>query len=166
MTTAAALHGSGITQVETSGQAAEALRPLAGALAFSLFALGIIGTGLLGVPVLAGSAAYAVAEARRWRSGLWRKPKDAPFFYGTLALATVIGILLNFSPINPIRALYWSAVINGVVAVPVMIILMHMTANPKVMGKFRVSDGLRAIGWISTFVMFFASLAMVVTSAI
>jgi NRAMP (natural resistance-associated macrophage protein)-like metal ion transporter len=166
MTTAAALHGSGVTQVETSGQAAEALRPLAGPLAFSLFALGIIGTGLLGVPVLAGSAAYAVAEARRWRSGLWRKPKDAPFFYGTLALATVIGILLNFSPINPIRALYWSAVINGVVAVPVMIILMHMTANPKVMGKFRVSDGLRAIGWISTFVMFFASLAMVMTSVI
>jgi Mn2+/Fe2+ NRAMP family transporter len=164
ITTAATLHASGVTQVETSSQAAEALRPLAGPLAFWLFALGIIGTGLLAVPVLAGSAAYAVAEARRWRSGLWRKPKDAPFFYGTLALATVMGIVLNFSPINPIRALYWSAVINGVVAVPVMIILMHMTANPKVMGKFRVSDGLRVIGWISTSVMLFAALAMVVTS--
>ena len=164
ITTAATLHASGVTQVETAGQAAEALRPLAGPLAFSLFALGIVGTGLLAVPVLAGSAAYAVAEARRWRLGLWRKPKDAPFFYATLALATVMGIVLNFSPINPIRALYWSAVINGVVAVPVMIILMHMTANPKVMGKFRVSDGLRVLGWLSTFIMFFAALAMVVTS--
>jgi Mn2+/Fe2+ NRAMP family transporter len=164
ITTAATLHASGVTQVETSGQAAEALRPLAGPLAFSLFALGIVGTGLLAVPVLAGSAAYAVAEAQRWRLGLWRKPKDAPFFYATLALATVMGIVLNFSPINPIRALYYSAVINGVVAVPVMIILMHMTANPKVMGKFRVSDGLRVLGWLSTFIMFFAALAMVVTS--
>lgn len=164
ITTAATLHASGVTQVETAGQAAEALRPLAGPLAFSLFALGIVGTGLLAVPVLAGSAAYAVAEARRWRLGLWRKPKDAPFFYATLALATVMGIVLNFLPINPIRALYWSAVINGVVAVPVMIILMHMTANPKVMGKFRVSDGLRVLGWLSTFIMFFAALAMVVTS--
>jgi Mn2+/Fe2+ NRAMP family transporter len=164
ITTAATLHASGVTQVETSGQAAEALRPLAGPLAFSLFALGIVGTGLLAVPVLAGSAAYAVAEARRWRLGLWRKPKDAPFFYATLALATVMGIVVNFSPINPIRALYYSAVINGVVAVPVMIILMHMTANPKVMGKFRVSDGLRVLGWLSTFIMFFAALAMVVTS--
>lgn len=164
VTTAATLHASGVTQIETSSQAAEALRPLAGPLAFSLFALGIVGTGLLAVPVLAGSAAYAVAEARRWRSGLWRKPKDAPFFYGTLTLATAIGVVLNFSPINPIRALYWSAVINGVVAVPVMILMMHMTANPKVMGKFRVSDGLRTIGWMSTFVMFFAAVAMVVTS--
>jgi Mn2+/Fe2+ NRAMP family transporter len=164
ITTAATLHASGVTQVETSSQAAEALRPLAGPLAFWLFALGIVGTGLLAVPVLAGSAAYAVAEARRWRSGLWRKPKDAPFFYGTLTLATLIGVIMNFSPINPIRALYWSAVINGVVAVPVMIVLMHMTANPKVMGKFRVSDGLHVIGWISTSVMFFAALAMVVTS--
>jgi Mn2+/Fe2+ NRAMP family transporter len=164
ITTAATLHASGVTQVETSGQAAEALRPLAGPLAFSLFALGIVGTGLLAVPVLAGSAAYAVAEARRWRLGLWRKPKDAPFFYATLALATVMGIVVNFSPINPIRALYYSAVINGVVAVPVMIILMHMTANPKVMGKFRVSDGLRVLGWLSTFIMFFAALVMVVTS--
>jgi NRAMP (natural resistance-associated macrophage protein)-like metal ion transporter len=109
ITTAATLHANGVTQVETSSQAAEALRPLAGPLAFWLFALGIVGTGLLAVPVLAGSAAYAVAEARRWRSGLWRRPKDAPFFYGTLTLATLIGVIMNFSPINPIRALYWSA---------------------------------------------------------
>jgi NRAMP (natural resistance-associated macrophage protein)-like metal ion transporter len=164
MTTAATLHATGITRIETSGQAAEALRPLVGPFAFALFALGIIGTGLLAVPVLAGSAAYAVAEARRWRSGLWRKPKDAPFFYSTLTLATIVGIILNFSPINPIRALYWSAVINGVVAVPVMIIMMHMAANRKVMGKFGVSGTLRAMGWISTLVMFFAALGTVVTS--
>jgi Mn2+/Fe2+ NRAMP family transporter len=166
MTTAATLHASGVTHIETSSQAAEALRPLAGSFAFTLFALGIVGTGLLAVPVLAGSAAYAVAEARKWELGLWRKPQNAPLFYGTLTLATVIGIVLNFSPINPIRALYWSAVINGVVAVPVMVVMMHMTHNPKVMGKFRVTDGLRTVGWMATAVMFFAALAMVVTSVI
>ncbi len=166
ITTAATLHASGVTRIDTSSQAAEALRPIAGSFAFALFTLGIIGTGLLAVPVLAGSAAYAVAEARRWHSGLWRKPKDAPFFYGTLSLATLIGVALNFSPINPIRALYWSAVINGVVAVPVMIIMMHMTRNPKVMGKFRVADGLRVTGWLATIVMFLASMGMLVTSII
>jgi NRAMP (natural resistance-associated macrophage protein)-like metal ion transporter len=166
ITTAATLHASGVTRIDSSSQAAEALRPIAGSFAFALFTLGIIGTGLLAVPVLAGSAAYAVAEARRWHSGLWRKPKDAPFFYVTLSLATLIGVALNFSPINPIRALYWSAVINGVVAVPVMIIMMHMSRNPKVMGKFRVADGLRAAGWLSTIVMFLASLGMLVTSII
>jgi Mn2+/Fe2+ NRAMP family transporter len=166
MTTAATLHASGVTQIETSSQAAEALRPLVGSFAFTLFSLGIVGTGLLAVPVLAGSAAYAVAESRKWELGLWRKPQNAPLFYGTLTLATVIGIVLNFSPINPIRALYWSAVINGVVAVPVMVIMMHMTHNPKVMGKFRVADGLRAVGWMATAVMFFAAIAMVVTSVI
>jgi Mn2+/Fe2+ NRAMP family transporter len=137
-----------------------------GSFAFTLLSLGIVGTGLLAVPVLAGSAAYAVAESRKWELGLWRKPQNAPLFYGTLTLATVIGIVLNFSPINPIRALYWSAVINGVVAVPVMVIMMHMTHNPKVMGKFRVADGLRAVGWMATAVMFFAAIAMVVTSVI
>jgi NRAMP (natural resistance-associated macrophage protein)-like metal ion transporter len=162
-TTAATLHVGGITNIETSAQAAEALRPLAGPLAFTLFALGIIGTGLLAVPVLAGSAAYAVGEARKWPVGLGRKPKQAKAFYATLTIATMIGVALNFSPINPIRALYWSAVINGVVAVPVMIIMMHMTANPKVMGKFPVSDGLRSVGWIATAVMAAAAVAMGVT---
>jgi Mn2+/Fe2+ NRAMP family transporter len=162
-TTAATLHSNGITNVETSAQAAEALRPVAGAFAFTLFALGIIGTGLLAVPVLAGSAAYAVGEARKWPVGLARKPEKAKAFYVTLTIATMIGVALNFSPINPIRALYWSAVINGVVAVPVMIIMMHMTANPKVMGKFIVSGGLRSIGWIATAVMAAAATAMGVT---
>jgi NRAMP (natural resistance-associated macrophage protein)-like metal ion transporter len=163
-TTAATLHRSGITNIETSAQAAEALRPVAGPFAFTLFALGIIGTGLLAVPVLAGSAAYAVCEARRWPVGLGRKPEKAKAFYVTLTIATMIGVTLNFSPINPIRALYWSAVVNGVVAVPVMVIMMHMTANPKVMGQFTINGGLRSAGWVATAVMAAAALAMAATS--
>jgi NRAMP (natural resistance-associated macrophage protein)-like metal ion transporter len=166
ITSAATLHASGVTNIETSSQAAEALRPLAGPFAFALFAVGIIGTGLLAVPVLAGSAAYAVGEARKWPVGLSRKPKQATAFYGTLTLATVIGIGLNFSPIDPIRALYWSAVINGVVAVPIMVTLMHMTANPKVMGKFPVHDGLRMVGWLSTAAMAFAAAGMLASLAV
>ena len=166
ITTAATLHANGITNIETSSQAAEALRPVAGPFAFGLFALGIVGTGLLAVPVLAGSAAYAVGEARKWPVGLARKPMQAKGFYASLALATIIGIVINFSPINPIKALYWSAVINGIVAVPIMITMMHMTANPKVMGEFPVNDGLRLVGWISTGVMTVAAVAMIVTAAI
>jgi NRAMP (natural resistance-associated macrophage protein)-like metal ion transporter len=166
VTTAATLHANGIIDIETSSQAAEALRPVAGPFAFALFALGIIGTGLLAVPVLAGSAAYAVSEARRWPIGLARRPMQAKAFYATLTLATMIGVAINFFPINPIKALYWSAVINGVVAVPVMITMMHMTANPKIMGKFPVHDGLRWVGWMSTAVMAAAGIAMTVTMVI
>jgi len=164
VTTAATLHASGVTDIESSSQAAEALRPVAGSFAFTLFALGIVGTGLLAVPVLAGSAAYAVGEARRWPVGLARKPRQAKAFYATLTLATMIGVLINFSPINPIKALYWSAVINGVVAVPVMIIMMLMTENPRIMGKYPVHDGLRMVGWMSTAVMAVAASAMAVTA--
>src|SRR6266566_1729069 len=160
VTTAATLHASGITDISTSSAAAEALRPVAGPFAFTLFALGIVGTGLLAVPVLAGSAAYAIGEARRWPVGLGRKPQKAKRFYTTIALATMVGIALNFSPINPIKALYWSAVVNGVVAVPVMISMMHMTGNPKIMGRFSIHDGLRWIGWIATAVMGVAAVAM------
>jgi NRAMP (natural resistance-associated macrophage protein)-like metal ion transporter len=166
ITSAATLHASGVTNIESSTQAAEALRPLAGPFAFSLFAAGIVGTGLLAVPVLAGSAAYAVGEARNWPVGLSRKPKQATAFYATLTLATAIGVALNFSPIDPIRALYWSAVINGVVAVPIMITLMHMTANPKVMGRFPVHDGLRMVGWLSTVAMAFAAVELLATLAL
>jgi NRAMP (natural resistance-associated macrophage protein)-like metal ion transporter len=166
ITTAATLHANGIVDIETSSQAAEALRPVAGKFAFALFALGIIGTGLLAVPVLAGSAAYAIGEARRWPLGLARQPKRAKAFYATLTLATMIGVVINFSPINPIKALYWSAVINGVVAVPVMITMMHITGNPKIMGKFPVHDGLRLVGWMSTAVMAAAAIAMTVTAVI
>jgi len=166
VTTAATLHAAGVTDIATSSQAAEALRPVAGPFAFALFAIGIIGTGLLAVPVLAGSAAYAIGEARRWPVGLGRKPEKAKAFYATLTIATMVGVALNFSPINPIKALYWSAVINGVVAVPVMVAMMHMTANPKVMGKFPVHDGLRLIGWMATAVMAAAAIAMGVTAIV
>jgi NRAMP (natural resistance-associated macrophage protein)-like metal ion transporter len=166
VTTAATLHAGGVTDIATSSQAAEALRPVAGPFAFTLFALGIIGTGLLAVPVLAGSAAYAIGEARRWPVGLGRKPEKAKAFYATLTIATMVGVALNFSPINPIKALYWSAVINGVVAVPVMVTMMHMTANPKLMGKFPVHDGLRLVGWMATAVMAAAAIAMGVTAII
>jgi Mn2+/Fe2+ NRAMP family transporter len=164
VTTAATLHVAGVKDIETSTQAAEALRPVAGAFAFTVFTLGILGTGLLAVPVLAGSAAYALAEARRWPQGLARKPKAAKAFYATIALATMIGALINFSPINPIKALFWSAVINGVVAVPVMAIMMTMTANPKIMGGFVIGRTLTAVGWIATAVMAAAVVGMVVAS--
>jgi len=118
------------------------------------------------VPVLAGSAAYAVGEAGRWPIGLHRKPSKARAFYATITLATLIGMVLNVSPINPIKALYWSAVINGVVAVPVMAIMMHMTGNRKIMGRSPVHDGLRFVGWIATGVMAAAAIAMVVTAVL
>ena len=165
-TTAATLHASGITDIATSSQAAEALRPVAGSFAFTLFTFGIVGTGLLAIPVLAGSAAYALAEARRWPLGLARKPMQAKAFYATLALATLTGASMNFLPLSPIKALYWTAVINGVVAVPVMVTLMHMTGNRDIMGKFPVHDGLRLVGWISTGVMAVAAFAMGITALI
>jgi Mn2+/Fe2+ NRAMP family transporter len=160
VTTAATLHAHGVADIQSSAQAAEALRPIAGNFAFALFAMGIIGTGLLGVPVLAGSAAYAVGEAMEWPSGLARQPKEAMAFYGTLALATVSGIGLNFFPIDPIRALYWSAVVNGVIAVPVMVIMMLMAARPRVMARFAISGCLQTVGWISAGVMALAAAGM------
>jgi NRAMP (natural resistance-associated macrophage protein)-like metal ion transporter len=164
ITTAATLHSAGITNIETSSQAAEALKPVAGSFAFAIFTLGIVGTGLLSVPVLAGSAAYAVGEARKWPVGLGRRPMKAKAFYAAIAVATMIGAAINFSPINPIKALYWSAVINGVVAVPVMAMMMLITANSKVMGKFTISGSLRAIGWAATGVMAAAVAGMALTA--
>jgi len=158
--TAATLHQSGIVDIETSAQAAEALRPIAGPLAFLLFSLGIIGTGMLAIPVLAGSAAYAVAETFRWRRGLDRKPREARGFYAIVALATLGGTALTFSPIDPIRALFWSAVINGVISVPVLIVMMLLAGNAKVMGKFVSSPRLKFVGWLATAVMAAAVCAM------
>jgi NRAMP (natural resistance-associated macrophage protein)-like metal ion transporter len=160
ITTAATLHVAGITDIETSSQAAEALKPIAGAFAFTVFTLGIVGTGLLAVPVLAGSAAYALGEARKWPIGLARQPKEAISFYVTIAVATMTGTLINFSPINPIRALYWSAVINGVVAVPVMIVMMLMAADSNIMGKFSITGPLRVLGWTATIVVAAAAIGM------
>ena len=158
--TAATLHQSGIVDIETSAQAAEALRPIAGPLAFLLFSLGIIGTGMLAIPVLAGSAAYAVAETFRWRRGLDRKPREARGFYAIVALATLGGTALTFSPIDPIRALFWSAVINGVISVPVLIVMMLLAGNAEVMGKFVSSPRLKFVGWLATAVMAAAVCAM------
>ena len=152
-TTAATLHQAGITSIESSTQAAEALRPIAGDFAFLLFALGIIGTGLLAVPVLAGSAAYAVGEACKWPVGLGRKPSKAAAFYGALAVSTILGMAITLTPVDPIKALYWSAVINGVVAVPVMTVMLLMSAQRKVMGRFVIVGWLRWLGWASTAVM-------------
>ncbi len=163
LTTAATLHAAGITDIQTSAQAAKALEPLAGRFAFELFALGIVGTGLLAVPVLAGSAAYGVAEAFKWRASLEQRPAQAKEFYGVLAVATLIGLGLNFVGINPIRALFWSAVINGVVSVPLMVVTMFMAANPQVMGQFSLPLRLRIVGWIATVVMLVASIGLFVT---
>jgi NRAMP (natural resistance-associated macrophage protein)-like metal ion transporter len=166
ITTAATLHAAGITDIDSSSQAAEALRPVAGPFAFALFTLGIVGTGLLAVPVLAGSAAYALGEARKWPIGLARKPKKAKAFYLAIASATLIGIFINFSPIDPIKALYWSAVINGVVAVPVMAIMMLMAVNKKVMGPFTIPPAMRVIGWGATAVMALAVVGMAAAACV
>jgi NRAMP (natural resistance-associated macrophage protein)-like metal ion transporter len=164
ISTAATLHAAGVTDIQTSAQAAEALRPLAGNSAFLLFSLGIIGTGLLAVPVLAGSAAYAVAEAFEWRSGLDLKLLEAREFYAIIALATLGGVALDFTPIDPIKALFWSAVINGVIAVPIMVIMMLLADDPKVMGTFTVTRRLKALGWLATWTMAAAVVAMVVAA--
>jgi Mn2+/Fe2+ NRAMP family transporter len=153
VSTAATLNAHGITDIQTSAQAAEALRPIAGEFTFALFATGIIGIGLLAVPVLAGSGAYALGEALGWTTGLDRKPLDAKAFYGTIAVSTLIGILINFVGLDPIKALFWSAVINGVVAVPLMVIIMFMAVRRDVMGRFVLPRALWAMGWLCTGVM-------------
>jgi NRAMP (natural resistance-associated macrophage protein)-like metal ion transporter len=163
LTTAATLHQAGILDVQTSGQAAKALEPIAGQFAFLLFAVGIIGTGLLAVPVLAGSAAYGVAETFRWHASLQKKPEQAPRFYGILAVASLLGLALNFMKVDPIQALYWSAIINGVVAVPVMIVTMFLASNPKVMSQFVIPKGLRIVGWVATLVMALAAVGLFAT---
>ena len=157
--TAATLHSHGIVDVATSAQAAEALRPIAGEFAFALFALGIIGTGLLAVPVLAGSAAYAVSEVFGWAESLDARPNDARAFYATIAVATMLGAALNFIGLDPVRALYWAAVVNGVLAAPLMAVMMLIVRNPRVMGRLTVSRSTAIWGWAATAVMAAASLA-------
>jgi Mn2+/Fe2+ NRAMP family transporter len=164
LTAAATLHAHGILDIQTASQAAKALEPLAGRFAFVVFALGIIGTGLLAVPVLAGSAAYGVSEAFGWTASLQKKPRQAVRFYFTIGISTCIGIALTFAHINPMKALFWSAVINGIVAVPVMAIMMILTHNRKIMGKFTLPAYLRWVGWLATAVMLFASLGLFFTS--
>ena len=151
--TAATLHAHGITNVTSAAQAAEALRPIAGQFAFALFAVGIIGTGLLAVPVLAGSAAYAVSETFDWTEGLDRQPREAKAFYGVIALATLGGVALNFIGIDPMSALYWAAVVNGLLAPPLMVVTMLIARNPAVMGDLVLGRGLEFGGWLATAVM-------------
>jgi NRAMP (natural resistance-associated macrophage protein)-like metal ion transporter len=164
VTAAATLHVNGVTDIQSSAQAAAALKPVAGAAAEFLFALGIVGTGLLAVPVLAGSAAYGLGEALRWPTGLDRKPKEAKAFYGTIAIATLIGVGLNMTPIDPIKALYWSAVINGIVAVPIMVVMMLMASQERIMGEQTIGRGLTIFGWLATAVMAVTAVAMIATS--
>jgi NRAMP (natural resistance-associated macrophage protein)-like metal ion transporter len=163
LSTAATLHAAGITEIQTASQAAEALRPLAGELTFVLFSAGIIGTGMLAVPVLAGSAAYAVAEAFDWKTGLDRQLFEAKEFYALVTFATMGGVMLNFSGIDPIKALLWSAVINGLIAVPIMVVMMLLAQRRDVMGEFVVSPRLRALGWTATGVMALVVVAMLIT---
>ncbi|MEP6967890.1 MAG: divalent metal cation transporter [Pseudomonadota bacterium] len=163
LTTAATLHAHGVTNIQSSAQAAEALKPIAGPFVFLVFALGIIGTGLLALPVLAGSAAYALGEAMGWHVGLARKLRRAPGFYGAIAAAMVIGGLLNFVHIDPIKALFWSAVINGVVAVPVMVLIMHLASHKAATGDFKLHWGLQVMGWLATAAMAAAAVGMFAT---
>ncbi|HWX03275.1 divalent metal cation transporter [Collimonas sp.] len=163
LTTAVSLGMHGITDIQTSAQAATALRPIAGEFAFVLFSAGIIGTGLLAVPVLAGSAAYAMAGAFHWHNSLEMKPLLAKKFYGIIAVSTTIGVMLCFTPIDPIKALYWSAVINGVISVPIMAVMMLMAANSAIMGRFVIGRKLKALGWIGTGAMTLAVLTMFMT---
>lgn len=157
--TAATLHANGVTQIDTSAQAAEALRPIAGPFAFGLFALGIIATGLLAVPVLAGSAAYGVSELFGWVEGLDRAPREARAFYGVIAAATLGGVGMNLTALDPVKALYWSAVVNGLLAAPLMAVMMVIAVNPRIMGRLTLPLPLRLVGWCATLVMAAASLA-------
>ena len=166
LTTAVTLHDAGITNIQTSAQAAQALRPIAGNLAFTLFAAGIIGTGLLAIPVLAGSAAYAVAEAMEWPIGLGLEPLEAKGFYGIIILATLLGAGIDFTSIDPIRALIWSAVLNGVIAVPIMALMMRMAVQPDIMGAFVITPRLQRLGWFATALMALAVVAMLVSLVI
>jgi NRAMP (natural resistance-associated macrophage protein)-like metal ion transporter len=163
LTSAATLHAQGQTDVATAAQAAQALVPLAGRWAAGLFVCGIIGTGLLAIPVLAGSAAYATGESFKWPVSLEKKPEQAPGFYMTIAVATLAGVGLNFLHIDPIRALFWAAVLNGILAAPLMAVIMHMAESTQVMDKFTIPAYLRAMGWAATAVMFGVTIGVFVT---
>jgi len=160
LATAVTLHAAGITDIDTAAKAAGALRPLAGNLAFALFALGILGVGLVGVPVLAGSGAYAFSEAMGWSFGLGRKTGEARGFYVVIAVSVLAGLAIQYSPISPMKALFWSSVINGVVAVPLMAIIVLMSSRKSVMGEFTAGKAIVALGWLATALMGAAAVRM------
>jgi Mn2+/Fe2+ NRAMP family transporter len=163
LTTGATLHVHGLQNIETAKQAAEALRPLAGQGAYWLFTLGLVGTGMLGVPVLAGSCAYGIAEAAAWKGdSLSSKARGAPGFYLVIAGAMVVGLALDFAGLNAVRMLFWSAVMNGVLAPPLVILVVLLTSDKKVMGKRVNSRGMKVLGWICAAVMSTAALALLV----
>ena len=164
MTTAATLHADGKTNIATAREAAEALRPLAGAGAYWLFTLGLIGTGMLAVPVLAGSCAYAIAEAARWKNAsLGKKPHSAKRFYAVIAVAVVVGLALNYAGLNAVKMLFWSAVVNGVLAPPLIVLVVLLTSNSAVMGKRVNPPLLRWLGWTTAIIMAAAAVALAVT---
>jgi Mn2+/Fe2+ NRAMP family transporter len=160
LATAVTLNVAGITDINTAAQAASALRPIAGNFAYIVFALGILGVGLIGVPVLAGSGAYALSEAMSWNWGLERKLTDARGFYGVIGVSVLAGLVIQYSPISPMKALFWSAVINGVVAVPLMVVIILLVSKKSVMGAFTASRPLIILGWIATAVMGVAAVRM------
>jgi Mn2+/Fe2+ NRAMP family transporter len=162
LATAVTLNVAGVTDIETAAEAAGALRPLAGDFAYLLFASGILGVGLIGVPVLAGSAAYALSEAMDWQWGLELKARDARGFYGVIAVSVLAGLAMQYSPISPMKALFWSAVINGVVAVPLMVVIILLVSRRSVMGKFTASRPIRVLGWIGAAIMGVAAVRMIV----
>jgi Mn2+/Fe2+ NRAMP family transporter len=164
LATAATLHVAGVTDINTAAQAASALRPLAGEFAYLLFALGILGVGLIGVPVLAGSGAYALSEVMGWKEGLERKATDARGFYSIIAVSVLAGLVIQYSPISPMKALFWSAVINGVVAVPLMVVIILLVSKKSVMGAYTASKTLVILGWIATVVMGLAAAWMFIPS--
>jgi Mn2+/Fe2+ NRAMP family transporter len=164
--TAATLHQHGVTNINSAADAASALKPIAGRFAFALFSIGIIGTGLLAIPVLAGSAGYAVAEAAGWKTGLDNMPWQARGFYSVIGAAVLLGLGIDWSPIDPIKALYWSAVLNGVIAVPMMAALMVVATNRRRMGHFRAGLVLGGLGWLTTAIMAAATITMIYVSFI
>lgn len=160
---ASTLHESGRTDIQSATEAAQALRPLAGSLATVLFAIGLIGAGLLAVPVLTGSAAYAVAETFGWRSGLSEKPRHARKFYGFIAASTLVGVAIGIADVNPISALFWTAVINGVIAPPLLVVVMLVSNNEQVMGRRTNGPWTNIIGWLAAAIMFAAAIGMFFT---
>jgi Mn2+/Fe2+ NRAMP family transporter len=162
LTTAVTLHAHGHTDIQSTEQAAEALRPIAGNLAFLLFGLGIIGTGLLAVPVLACASAYPACEVLGWRTGLERRPGKAPGFYGVICAGILLGVAVDLSPLDPMKALVWSAVVNGVIVVPIMVAVMIVASRKSQMGKFVATASQRVFGWLATATMAIAAIAMLV----
>jgi Mn2+/Fe2+ NRAMP family transporter len=164
LTTAVTLHANGVTDIQTSAQAAQALKPIAGPLAFALFSLGIVGTGLLAVPVLAGSSAYAVGETFGWNCGLENQPLQARGFYAVIVAGMVLALGVVFSPLDPIKALFWSAVVNGVISVPIMAAMMVVASRRKQMGRYVATNAQKLFGWAATLVMAVAVIAMAIFS--